>query len=224
MRPEAPEWIARTAEYARAALGVEGTGHDWLHTERVWRVARWIAEREKVDITVVELAALLHDIGDHKFHGGDETMGRRLAGEWLRQLEVGEDLMAQITAIVGAVSFKGALVAAPEISAEGKVVQDADRLDALGAVGIARTFAYGGARGREIYNPAIPPVLHDSFEAYKNSSAPTINHFYEKLLLLKERMWTPTARVLAEERHGFMEKFLEQFYRELKTGLPEAAL
>ncbi len=192
----------------------EGTGHDWWHVFRVAKTAVRIALREQADIFIVQLAALLHDIGDFKFHNGDETVGPRMARQWLEQLGVGEDTVTRVCEIVREVSFKGAGVPDHMPSIEGKIVQDADRLDAIGAIGIARTFAYGGAKGREIHNPECKPQLHDSFEQYKKNNGPTTNHFYEKLLLLKDRMHTSTAKEIAEKRHAFMENFLEQFLRE----------
>ncbi|HEY4651507.1 MAG TPA: HD domain-containing protein [Pontibacter sp.] len=206
--------IDKTAAHVQHLLSGEGSGHDWWHIQRVWNNARMIAAGEQADDFIVELAALLHDIGDHKFHGGDETVGPRMAADWLQQLQVTDDIIQQVCTIISELSFKGAGTSSAMSSLEGQIVQDADRLDAIGAIGIARTFAYGGYKNREIYNPTIAPVLHDSFEAYKNNTAPTINHFYEKLLLLKERMHTRTARTIARERHRFMEAYLEQFYAE----------
>jgi uncharacterized protein len=211
-------WIAQTAVYAREALtGAEG-GHDWHHTERVWRLARQIAETEPCDRFVVELAALLHDIADHKFHGGDETAGAKKASEFLLSIGLDEAEAAHVAAIVANVSFKGGHAAASFHTPELAVVQDADRLDAIGAIGIARTFNYGGHKGRALYDPAIPPGINLSPDEYKRSVSPTINHFYEKLLLLKERMNTATARQMAERRHRFMEEFLAEFFREWDEG------
>ena len=207
--------IDKTAAYVREQLEGEGSGHDWWHIFRVWKNALYIASQEKgADTFTVELAALLHDIGDHKFHNGDETVGPRLVREWLEKLKLEETIIQSVSAIVSGLSYKGAGTSSAMPTLEGRIVQDADRLDAIGAIGIARTFAYGGHKGRELYNPSIEPVLHDNFEAYKSSTAPTINHFYEKLLLLKDRMHTPTARAMAEKRHRYMERFLEQFYAE----------
>ncbi|MBC5773512.1 HD domain-containing protein [Pontibacter sp. KCTC 32443] len=213
------EIIDQTATHVQALLSGEGSGHDWWHILRVWNNAKTIAATEKADLFIVELAALLHDIGDHKFHNGDETIGPRMATEWLTQLKVEDNIIATIVAIIKELSFKGAGTTSDMSSLEGCIVQDADRLDAIGAIGIARTFAYGGHKNREIYNPHISPELHNSFEAYKSSTAPTINHFYEKLLLLKDRMHTKTARALAEQRHKFMEVYLEQFYAEWEGKL-----
>jgi uncharacterized protein len=207
--------IDATAAYVKSQLEGEGSGHDWWHIYRVWNNARYIATQEQgADQLTVELAALLHDIGDHKFHGGDDTVGPRMVRAWLEEQSVNEDLIQDVCSIVEQLSFKGAGTSSAMPTLEGRIVQDADRLDAIGAIGIARTFAYGGHKNRELYNPAIPPVLHDDFAAYKSSTAPTVNHFYEKLLLLKDRMHTPTARAMAEKRHHYMEAFLEQFYAE----------
>ncbi|MFD2999169.1 HD domain-containing protein [Pontibacter toksunensis] len=214
MTPQQEEIIAATADYVKELLSGEGSGHDWWHIYRVWNNAKSIAAHEVVDIYIVELAALLHDIGDHKFHNGDESVGPRMAKEWLQQHEVEDDIIHHICDIIKDLSYKGAGTSSFMKTIEGSVVQDADRLDAIGAIGIARTFAYGGHKNRELYNPHIKPELHDSFEHYKASTAPTINHFYEKLLLLKDRMHTETAKRLAEERHQYMEDFLEQFYAE----------
>jgi len=208
------EIIRETARFVQSELsGAEG-GHDWWHTERVLNNARLIAETENADPFITELGALLHDIADAKFHGGDETLGPAMARKHLERLEVDEEVIGHVEQIILHISFKGGNTAREFFSPELAVVQDADRLDAIGAIGIARTFNYGGHAGREIYNPGIRPVMGMSKEAYKNSTAPTINHFYEKLLLLKDRMNTVTGRRMAEERHRFMELFLEQFYRE----------
>ncbi|WP_161887973.1 HD domain-containing protein [Pontibacter russatus] len=208
------EILAATAAYVEVLLSGEGSGHDWWHIYRVWNNAKMIAAQEQVNLYIVELAALLHDIGDHKFHNGDETVGPRMARDWLLKCNVGVEETAHVCSIIGELSFKGAGTSSEMKSPEGRVVQDADRLDAIGAIGIARAFAYGGHKGRELHNPSIKPVLHNSFGQYKSSTAPTLNHFYEKLLLLKGRMHTETARKLAEERHRYMEGFLKQFYAE----------
>lgn len=214
LAPLSAALIDHTAAHVRAALSGEGSGHDWWHVYRVWRTARQIALAEGADRLVVELAALLHDLGDHKFHDGDETVGPRMAREWLQALAVDAGVIDHVTEIIGDLSFKGAGVATPMRTIEGMCVQDADRLDAIGAIGIARAFAYGGHKGRALYDPAVAPELHTSFDAYKRSSAPSINHFYEKLLLLKDLMNTETARAAAAERHRFMEAFLDQFFSE----------
>jgi uncharacterized protein len=196
--------------------GQAGTGHDWWHVYRVWQNAIHIGKQEKVDMFVVELAALLHDIADWKFHRGDEEAGPREARAWMEKLNVQPDVVRRVCEIIKEVSFKGARVQSSPETREGMVVQDADRLDALGAIGIARAFAYGGHKGQEIYNPDIPPTLHKSFEEYKNSNGTTINHFHEKLLLLKNIMNTETAKRIAEERHKYIEGFLERFLCEWK--------
>ena len=192
----------------------ESSGHDWWHIYRVWQTSLYIADREHVDSDIVQLAALLHDIGDWKFHAGDESVGPRLAREWLQSLAVDENVITQVCTIIANLSFKGADVKPAPLSAEGQVVQDADRLDAIGAIGIARAFAYGGAKGREMHDPQAAPVLHTSFEQYKASKGTTINHFHEKLLLLKDRLNTATAKALAEHRHAFMLEFLAEFDQE----------
>ena len=192
----------------------EGSGHDWWHVYRVWKNAIHIGKQESVDIFVVELAALLHDVADWKFHDGNDEIGPQVAKEWLESLSVSEEIVSHVCQIIKDISFKGAGVVTAMKTTEGMVVQDADRLDALGAIGIARTFAYGGSKNREMYNPDINPEMHTSFEQYKNSQGTSINHFYEKLLLLKELMNTATAKQIAEKRHAVMEDYLNQFYRE----------
>lgn len=208
------EIINATADHIRQLLQGEGSGHDWWHIYRVWNNARHIAAGEEADLFIVELAALLHDIGDHKFHDGDDTVGPRLAATWLQQFDLPEAVTEQVITIIKDVSFKGAGTSSAMSSLEGCIVQDADRLDAIGAIGIARTFAYGGHKNREMYDPEVKPEMHQTFEAYKASTAPTINHFYEKLLLLKDRMHTQTAKNIAAERHRYMEVYLEQFFAE----------
>ena len=206
--------ITRTRDHVRKLLVGETTGHDWWHIQRVWKNAVAIGTEERVDLFVVQLAALLHDIGDWKFHDGDETVGPRMAKEWLESLDVDAATIAHVCEIISGLSFKGAGTQSPMRTREGMVVQDADRLDALGAIGIARAFAYGGFKGREIYNPTISPTHHASFEEYKKSAGTTINHFYEKLLLLKGLMNTPTAQRIAGERHAFMGEYLKRFFDE----------
>ena len=206
--------IAQTAEHIRLKLEGEGSGHDWWHVYRVWKNAIHIGKQEKADLFVIELAALLHDIADWKFHDGNEDIGPRLAREWLETLSVEESIIAHVCRIIRAISFKGAGVKNSMDSTEGLIVQDADRLDAMGAIGIARTFAYGGSKHREMYNPTVNQQLHASFEQYKNSEGTTINHFYEKLLLLKDLMNTATAKEIAENRHKYMQEFLQQFFLE----------
>lgn len=212
--PAKEEIIRETEEYVKAILQGEGSGHDWWHIYRVWQNAKSIAATEKADLFIVELAALLHDIGDHKFYGGDETVGPRMAKEWLLKYDMPEQSINHVCTIIKELSFKGAGTSSEMSTLEGCIVQDADRLDAIGAIGIARTFAYGGHKNRLLYDPEINPELHQTFEAYKNSTAPTINHFYEKLLLLKDRMHTNTARKQAEQRHAYMVDYLDQFFAE----------
>lgn len=206
--------IDKTRQHVETLLADDGSGHDWWHIHRVWNVAATLAEAEGADRTVVELAALLHDIADWKFHDGDDTVGPKKARQWLEKQGADEATINHVCDIISTLSFKGAGVSTPMRTLEGKVVQDADRLDAIGAQGIARTFAYGGHKNRLIYHPDQKPVLHQSFSEYKKNDGHTINHFYEKLLLLKDRMNTPTGRKMAEERHRFMEQFLDQFFRE----------
>ena len=210
--------IANTKEFVKQTLHNAEGGHDWFHIERVFKNAQKIAAFEEVDEFVVALGALLHDIADSKFHEGDETVGPKIAREFLQVQQVEEEVITHVENIIKWISFKGGNEAQQFHSAELDVVQDADRLDALGAIGIARTFNYGGFKGRALFDPAIPPNLNMSKEEYKASSAPTVNHFYEKLFLLKDRMNTITGRKLAEERHKFMENFLREFYKE--WGLP----
>lgn len=190
------------------------TGHDWFHIERVWKTAKHLALEENANMLIVEMAALLHDIADSKFHNGDEEIGPNKAASFLTSLNIDADSIVHVQQIIRHMSFKNSFDGATFTSIEMQVVQDADRLDAMGAIGIARAFTYGGFKNREIYNPSIPPNLHQNKEAYKKSTAPTINHFYEKLLLLKDKMNTKTGKQLALERHVFMENYLTQFFAE----------
>lgn len=207
--------IENTAAFIQEKFAAEGSGHDWPHIRRVWHVARGLAAQEPgIDQEVVELAALLHDIADWKFHGGDYEAGPRAARAWLESQHVPEATIARVEQVIREVSFKGLGVETPVSSPEAAVVQDADRLDAIGAIGVGRAFAYGGHKGRPMHDPATLPVSHADFEQYKQSTAPTLNHFYEKLLHLKDRLHTPGARKLAEQRHRFMEAFVAQFLRE----------
>ena len=206
--------INTTVFFVKQKLANAEGGHDWWHIYRVWQLAKNIAASEKVDLLVVELGALLHDIADAKFHNGDESVGPGLALEFLQANGVNELTRNHVVNIIENISFGGGNQTKFFNSPEFAVVQDADRLDALGAIGIARTFNYGGFKNREIYNPATKPNLHMTKEEYRKSTAPTINHFYEKLLLLKDRMNTETGKRMAAERHRFMELFLEQFYAE----------
>jgi len=216
MSPSGP--IDRTVEYVKSALAGEGSGHDWWHVYRVWQTAKRIGEAERADLLIVELAALLHDIADWKAHQGDSTVGAEVARNWLLSLDLDHGLIEHVRQIVADISFKGAGVKQPELSLEGEVVQDADRLDAMGAMGIARAFAYGGARGRLIHDPTVKPMEHHTAESYLKSGGTTINHFHEKLLLLKDRMNTPTGSEIAERRHRFMEEYLRRFHEEWERG------
>lgn len=215
MNPE--NIIDSTVAHVKEALKHAEGGHDWWHILRVWKLAKHIAASEKVDLLVVELGALLHDIADSKFHDGNEEIGPEKAREFLRSQSVDETVIQHVVNIISNISFKGGNHDQKFRSKELDVIQDADRLDALGAIGIARTFNYGGHRNRAIYNPDIPPKLDMTKEEYKHSDAPTINHFYEKLLLLKDRMNTKTGRAMAIHRHAFMLQFLDEFYLEWKA-------
>lgn len=208
--------IEKTIEFVKKTLQGAEAGHDWSHIERVYKNAIQIAQGSNdINILVVELGALLHDIADSKFHNGDESIGPKIAREFLELHQVDENVIREVVSIIENISFKNTKDKTKKYtSKELQIVQDADRLDAIGAIGIARAFNYGGFKNRELYNPQIQPNLNMSKEEYKNSKAPTINHFYEKLLLLKDKMNTPKGRELAEERHRFMEVFLEQFYKE----------
>jgi len=207
------EIIEETIEFLQQQFANESTGHDWYHFERVWKLAKQIAEKEEgADIFVVEMGALMHDIADHKFYGGDETIGPQKVEEYLSLFEISDEQIEAIVQIVEEVSFKGSGVPTPMSTLEGAIVQDADRLDAMGAIGIARAFAYGGSKNRLIYDPNVKPICHTSFAAYKTSTAPTINHFYEKLLTLRDKMNTETGKKEAQGRHEFMELFLQNFY------------
>lgn len=206
--------IEKTIDFVKKELQNAEAGHDWWHIERVWKTSKTIAKEENVDLEVVEFAALLHDIADAKFHGGDEEIGPRIAGEFLKSIEVEETIINHVRQIIRNMSFKSSLGEINFTSPEMLVVQDADRLDAIGAIGIARAFNYGGFKNRELYNPEIKPDINISKEAYKKSTAPTINHFYEKLLLLKDKMNTTTGKKIATQRHQFMEQYLQQFYAE----------
>lgn len=207
------EIIEQAAEYVRREFQNDSSGHDWWHIYRVWKNSLNICQHEKADAFVVQLAALLHDLDDWKFNpDGDETPIRAKA--WLEQSDVDTEVSRHVCEIIMHLSFKGADVKNKIDTIEGMIVQDADRLDAIGAVGVGRAFAYGGFKGRMMYDPDSPPQLHKSFEQYKNSQSATINHFHEKLLLLKDRMNTSTAKRIAEKRHKFMLGFLDQFMHE----------
>lgn len=212
---EAPQpLIANTIAFVKKELKNAEGGHDWFHIERVYKNSLLIASEENVDTTIVALGALLHDIADAKFHDGDETVGPMKARQFLETENVSEEIIAHVVKIIENISFKGGNKDQKFFSDELSVVQDADRLDALGAIGIARTFNYGGFKNRTLYNPEIKPNLKQTPTEYKASEAPTLNHFYEKLLLLKDKMNTPTGRKIAENRHHYMEDFLKQFYAE----------
>ena len=206
--------INTTITFVKSELENAEGGHDWFHIERVFKNSLLIANGENCDILVVQLGALLHDIADSKFHSGDETVGPKKARLFLENNSVSENTIVHVVKIIENISFKGGNTEKKFHSLELDIVQDADRLDAIGAIGIARTFNYGGFKNRAIYNPEIAPNLQMSKEEYKNSTAPTINHFYEKLLLLKDKMNTKTGIQIAQERHQFMEVFLSQFYSE----------
>lgn len=206
--------INNTILFVKQQLENAEGGHDWFHIERVYKNALLIAREEECDILIVKLGALLHDIADSKFHNGDESIGPKIAREFLESQGLKEESIQHIIAIIENISFKGGNFEKKFNSKELEIVQDADRLDALGAIGIARTFNYGGFKNRVLYNPRIQPNLNMNKEEYKNSESPTLNHFYEKLLLLKDKMNTPTGKKLAEGRHKYMELFLSQFYAE----------
>ncbi len=206
--------IDTTIAFVKEKLEHAEGGHDWFHIERVYKNALLIAKGEPCDLTVVQLGALLHDIADSKFHDGDETVGPKTARAFLESQNVDEAVIQHVINIIDNVSFKGGNFEKQFHSKELEIVQDADRLDALGAIGIARCFNYGGFKNRALYNPEIPPKLDMSKEEYKKSASPTLNHFYEKLLLLKDKMNTSTGRKIAEARHQYMEDFLSQFYAE----------
>ena len=206
--------INNTILFVKNQLTHAEGGHDWFHIERVYKNALLIAEEEECDLTVVKLAALLHDIADSKFHGGDESVGPKTARTFLESQNVKEDIILHVIAIIENISFKGGNFEKKFNSKELEIVQDADRLDAIGAIGIARTFNYGGFKNRPLYNPNIQPNMNMNKEEYKNSESPTLNHFYEKLLLLKDKMNTETGKEIAQKRHNFMVSFLSQFYAE----------
>ena len=206
--------IDKTIFFVKEQLQNAEGGHDWFHIERVYKNSLLIAESEECNLEIVKLGALLHDIADSKFHDGDETIGPKVTREFLEKEKVAEETILHVLNIIENISFKGGNLDEKFSSKELDIVQDADRLDAIGAIGIARTFNYGGFKNRTIYNPNIAPKLNMSKEEYKNSEAPTLNHFYEKLLLLKDKMNTDSGKKIAKERHEFMMKFLSQFYAE----------
>lgn len=206
--------IDNTIVFVKDKLQNTEAGHDWFHIERVYKNALLIASNEECDLNIVKLGALLHDIADSKFNDGDETIGPKVARAFLITQKASEEVITHVVNIIENISFKGGNFEKKFTSKELEIVQDADRLDALGAIGIARTFNYGGFKNRPLYNPEIAPVLNMTKEEYKNSESPTLNHFYEKLLLLKDKMNTETGKKLAQKRHQFMEHFLSQFYAE----------
>ena len=207
------EVINKTAEFVKKKLDGEGSGHDWWHVYLVWQLAKKIGRKENADMFVVELASLLHDVADWKFNNGDESIGADVSKEWLTKLGVENSVIDHVSYIVGNVSFKGAGVNHTMKTLEGKVVWDSDKMD-IGAIGIARTFAYGGYKGRPIYDPRIKPEFHKNFEEYKKSDGTSINHFYEKLLLLKDKMQTKTGKKMAIRRDKFLRSFLKEFFNE----------
>ncbi len=211
--------IQQTIDFVKRTLAGAEAGHDWFHIERVYKTALTINESAQADTLVVSLAALLHDIADSKFNNGDEEIGPRIAGEFMESLNLAPEIILHVKQIILNMSYKASLGTVTFHSEELEVVQDADRLDAIGAIGIARAFTYGGFKNRVLYDPAIPPVENMSKEAYKNTTAPTINHFYEKLLLLKDLMRTEKGKAMAQQRHDFMLHYLDQFYREWEGKL-----
>lgn len=206
--------IDQTIAFVKQTLKNAETGHDWFHIERVFKTAQTINAVENGDPLTVALAALLHDIADSKFNGGDEELGPLRAGEFLESLGLSSTLILEVQEIIRNLSYKASFGTITYHSKELDIVQDADRLDAIGAIGIARAFTYGGYKNRVLYDPSIEPNLKMTRDEYKNTTAPTINHFYEKLLLLKELMKTETGKAVAEQRHEFMLTYLEQFYGE----------
>ena len=209
-----PDLIAKTILFVKEKLENAEGGHDWFHIERVYKNAVLISKNEVCDTTIVQLGALLHDIADSKFHNGDETIGPRVAREFLESEKVDDEVITHVVNIIENISYKGGNFEKKFTSIELDIVQDADRLDAIGAIGIARTFNYGGFKNRTLYDPEIAPNSSMTKEEYKKNDSPTLNHFYEKLLLLKDKMNTATGKQIAQERHRYMEGFLAQFYAE----------
>lgn len=206
--------ISQTIDFVKSTLEGAEAGHDWFHTERVWKLAQNIAQGENCNLKVVEISALLHDIADPKFHNGDEDLAIKISDNFLRKIGVEENLIESILFVIKHISFKNRGELPEVLPIELQIVQDADRLDAIGAIGIARTFNFGGFKNNLMYDPNIKPNLNQTKEEYKKSNGTTINHFYEKLLLLKDLMNTQKGKAIAEERHQFMLRFLEQFYKE----------
>ena len=206
--------ISCTLDFVKEKLHGAEAGHDWFHIERVWKLSKKIAETENCNLEVVELSALLHDIADPKFHVGNETLALKISQDFLENQNVSNAIIEQVLFIIQNISFKNRGEAPKDLPIELKIVQDADRLDAMGAIGIARTFNFGGFKNNLMYHPEIPPKLNMTKEEYKKNEGTTINHFYEKLLLLKDLMNTEKGKELAQERHDFMQKFLDEFYKE----------
>ena len=207
--------IEKTATFVKNKFLGEGSGHDWWHIDRVWKNAIKIGSQEKADMFIVQLGALLHDIADWKFYDGDEDVGPKVAREFLSPLNISEKIIEHVCQIIKDISFKGICTQSKMKTIEGMVVQDADRLDAMGAIGVARVFTYGGFKQREIYNSEIKPVKHETSEQYKNNTSPSINHFYEKLLFLKDLMNTTAGKIEGQKRHDFMMQYLHQFFYEV---------
>lgn len=210
--------IENTIDFVKEKLDGAEAGHDWFHMERVWKLSKKIAEKEKCNMEVVELSALLHDIADPKFHNGDETIALKVSREFLEKENAAAEIIEKVLFIIKNISFKNRNEAPENLPIELKIVQDADRLDAIGAIGIARTFNFGGFKNNLMYHPDIQPKLNMTKEEYKKNSGTTINHFYEKLLLLKDLMNTETAKKIALERHDLMLKFLDEFYKEWEVN------
>ena len=206
--------ITLTINFVKEKLEGAEAGHDWFHIERVWKLSKKIAEKEGGNLELIELSALLHDIADPKFHNGDETLALKISKDFLEEIHVEGELIEQVLFVIKNISFKNRAEAPENPPLELQIVQDADRLDAIGAIGIARTFNFGGFKNNLMYHPEIKPNLGMNKEEYKKSNGTTINHFYEKLLLLKDLMNTETAKKIASERHGFMLQFLDEFYKE----------
>lgn len=208
------EIIDKTVEFVKQKLEGAEAGHDWFHIERVWKLSKKIAQDEDCNQDVVELSALLHDIADPKFHNGDETLALKVSREFLESQNTPKDIIEQVLFVIKNISFKNRGEAPKDLPIELKIVQDADRIDAIGAIGVGRTFNFGGFKNNPMYHPDIKPQLNMSKDEYKKSNGTTINHFYEKLLLLKDLMNTEKGKEIAQERHDFMLKFLDQFYKE----------
>ena len=211
--------ITLTINFVKEKLEGAEAGHDWFHIERVWKLSKKIAEKEGGNLEVIELSALLHDIADPKFHNGDETLALKISQNFLEEIHVNAELIEQVLFVIKNISFKNRAEAPENPPLELQIVQDADRLDAIGAIGIARTFNFGGFKNNLMYHPEIKPNLGMNKEEYKKSNGTTINHFYEKLLLLKDLMNTETAKRIASERHNFMLQFLDEFYKEWNVEL-----